>query len=104
MRSSERRRVRERIREAYNVEFEGSLVAKVGQESVYIQDRDPLWFTDEGDIVPSLYTLWTTQDLLPTISTPESVIAILIGGAHLMVPGGAGLLTTRSHDAHQYSD
>jgi translation initiation factor 2D len=99
MRSSERRRLRERIREGYKVEFEGSMVAKVGQESVYIQDRDPLWFTDEGDIVPSLYTLWITQDLLPSISTPESVISILIGGAHLMVPGGGVLfITTRNHD------
>jgi hypothetical protein len=38
--------------------------------------------------IPPVYTLWKRPDLLPWVSTPASVIPILIGGADLMIPGG----------------
>lgn len=37
----------------------------------------------------SVYTLWKHPTLLPILTTPENVIPVLVGGADLMVPGGA---------------
>ena len=54
-------------------------------------DGDPLWFTigkNSEDLIPTVYTLWKKQDLLPFLSTPSAVIPILVGGADLMIPGG----------------
>jgi translation initiation factor 2D len=36
-----------------------------------------------------VYTLWKHPSLLPILTTPEPVIPVLVGGADLMVPGGA---------------
>jgi hypothetical protein len=36
-----------------------------------------------------VYTLWKHPTLLPILTTPEHVIPVLVGGADLMVPGGA---------------
>jgi hypothetical protein len=36
----------------------------------------------------TVYTLWKRPNLLPHLSTPASVIPVLIGGADLMIPGG----------------
>ena len=54
-------------------------------------DGDPLWFTvgkGSDDLIPTIYTLWRKEDLLPFLSTPAAVVPILIGGADLMIPGG----------------
>lgn len=55
-------------------------------------EGDPLWFTigkGSEDLIPTIYTLWKKQDLLPFLSTPSAVTPILIGGADLMIPGGS---------------
>jgi translation initiation factor 2D len=36
-----------------------------------------------------VYTLWKHPTLLPVLTTPAPVIPVLVGGADLMVPGGA---------------
>ena len=41
-----------------------------------------------SDVRILVYTLWKKHDLLPWISTPASVIPIIVGGADLMIPGG----------------
>jgi len=54
-------------------------------------DGDPLWFTigkNSEDLIPTVYTLWKKQYLIPSLSTPSAVIPILVGGADLMIPGG----------------
>jgi hypothetical protein len=38
-----------------------------------------------------VYTLWKHPTLLPVLSTTANVIPVLVGGADLMVPGGAPL-------------
>ncbi|KAG8698333.1 hypothetical protein FRC08_005992 [Ceratobasidium sp. 394] len=56
-------------------------------------DKEPLWFAmgrgglAQSKLIPTVYTLWKHPTLLPTISTPASVIPILVGGADLMIPG-----------------
>ncbi|KAH8114910.1 hypothetical protein DFH11DRAFT_1590309 [Phellopilus nigrolimitatus] len=53
-------------------------------------DGEPLWFTlgkGNTDLIPTIYTLWKHQRLVPFLSTPSIVIPILIGGADLMVAG-----------------
>ncbi|PPQ97911.1 hypothetical protein CVT26_002997, partial [Gymnopilus dilepis] len=71
------------------------------------ESSDPLWFAlgkhanvnptansnanandREGELIPTVYTLWKKQDLLPFLSTPAAVVPILVGGADLMIPGG----------------
>ncbi|KAI6042425.1 hypothetical protein EDC04DRAFT_3139203 [Pisolithus marmoratus] len=39
-----------------------------------------------NELVPTVYTLWKKYDLLPCITTPASVIPILVEGADLMIP------------------
>jgi hypothetical protein len=77
-------------------------------------DGDPLWFSvgkGSDELIPTgtfsnvsstppihhfflldrrlaVYTLWKHPTLLPVLTTPASVIPVLIGGADLMVPGG----------------
>ena len=58
-------------------------------------DGDPLWFTigkGSDDLIPTIYTLWRKEDLLPFLSTPSAVVPNLVGGADLMIPGGQLLL------------
>ncbi|KAI6020580.1 hypothetical protein EDC04DRAFT_2736905 [Pisolithus marmoratus] len=53
-------------------------------------DGDPLWFSHgkgSDDLIPAVYTLWKKYDLLSCITTPASVIPVLVGGADLMIPG-----------------
>jgi len=38
---------------------------------------------------PPVYTLWKHPTLLPVLTTPAPVILVLVGGADLMVSGGA---------------
>jgi len=42
-----------------------------------------------GSATGPVYTLWKHTTLLPVLTTPASVIPVLVGGADLMVPGGA---------------
>ena len=66
------------------------------EQVAYIDPNgDPLWFTigkGSDDLIPTIYTLWRKEDLLPFLSTPASVVPILVGGADLMIPGGQLLL------------
>ena len=43
----------------------------------------------DGREIISVYTLWKHPTLLPVLTTPALVIPILVGGADLMIPGGA---------------
>jgi len=50
-----------------------------------------VWFSlgkGSEELLPTIYTLWKKEDLLPSLSTPAAVIPILVGGADLMIPGG----------------
>ncbi|KDR74004.1 hypothetical protein GALMADRAFT_250730 [Galerina marginata CBS 339.88] len=105
LRSSDRRKLKQRVVDLYGLTSEeGDVLVPDGILSVkfsthidepgvaYIDpDGDPLWFTigkgADGDLIPTIYTLWKKQDLLPFLSTPPGVIPILIGGADLMIPG-----------------
>ncbi|XP_062125750.1 eukaryotic translation initiation factor 2D [Drosophila sulfurigaster albostrigata] len=50
---------------------------------------------DGGQLVPTLYTLWTTPEIIPYFTTHEGVLPKLTNGADLMLPGvvplGVGL-------------
>ncbi|KAF8904712.1 hypothetical protein CPB84DRAFT_1814350 [Gymnopilus junonius] len=105
LRSSDRRKLKQRVVASYALTpEEGDLLVPDGILSVkflthvnepgvaYLgPDGDPLWFTigkgSDGDLIPTVYTLWKKQDLLPFLSTPSVVVPILIGGADLMIPG-----------------
>ena len=49
-----------------------------------------LWFSIDGRIYPSVYTLWRHPGLVPLLHTPDVVVRKLQGGADLMTPGLAG--------------
>ncbi|KAF5391975.1 hypothetical protein D9757_003244 [Collybiopsis confluens] len=106
LRSSDRKKLGNRIIQAYNLAAADSsldlvperiLSAKftthngAEQGVVYLSNDQhiPLWFTlrDSEDIIPTVYTLFKNPDLLPFVSTPKSVIPILTAGADLMIPG-----------------
>ncbi|KAF6749553.1 eukaryotic translation initiation factor SUI1 family protein [Ephemerocybe angulata] len=104
LRSSDRRKLKQRVITAFNVQPEdGDVLVPDGIESVkfithleepgvaYLsKEGDPLWFTigkGSEDLIPTVYTLWKKDDLLPFLSTPSAVIPILTGGADLMIPG-----------------
>lgn len=55
---------------------------------VYCVDKQPMFFElDGGQLVPTLYTLWATPDILPYFTTHEAVLPKLSNGADLMLPG-----------------
>ncbi|KAH8402653.1 hypothetical protein KR215_004353 [Drosophila sulfurigaster] len=63
---------------------------------VYCVDKQPMFFElDGGQLVPTLYTLWTTPEIIPYFTTHEGVLPKLTNGADLMLPGvvplGVGL-------------
>ncbi|KAJ8522169.1 hypothetical protein ONZ45_g1198 [Pleurotus djamor] len=105
LRSSDRRKLRQRVVQSFAVTDEiGDLLVPEGVLSVkflthlkepgtaYLAPNggDPLWFTigkDSEELIPTVYTLWKQPALLPWISTPAAVIPKLIGGADLMIPG-----------------
>ncbi|KAF5329435.1 hypothetical protein D9619_008997 [Psilocybe cf. subviscida] len=111
LRSSDRRKLRQRVVAAYSLTpEEGDALVPEGIMSVkfmthvdapgvaYLSpDGEPLWFTvgksADDPLLPSVYTLWKKQDMLPFLSTPAAVVPILVGGADLMVPGGACVLS-----------
>ncbi|KAH7908853.1 hypothetical protein BJ138DRAFT_1115485 [Hygrophoropsis aurantiaca] len=104
LRSSDRRKLKQRIVNAFSLSSEdGDLLVPEGIMSIKFSthldepgvaylapDGDPLWFTigkGEADLIPTVYTLWKKPTLLPFLSTPSAVIPVLIGGADLMIPG-----------------
>ncbi|KAI0077630.1 eukaryotic translation initiation factor SUI1 family protein [Panus rudis PR-1116 ss-1] len=104
LRSSDRRKLKQRIIDAFSLTPEdGELLVPdpllsqkfnnhVDEQGVaYLSsDGDPLWFTigkDSDELIPTIYTLWKKPDLLPFLSTPAAVVPKLIGGADLMIPG-----------------
>ncbi|KAJ2921760.1 hypothetical protein H1R20_g15341, partial [Candolleomyces eurysporus] len=108
LRSSDRRKLKQRVTSAFNLSPEdGDLLVPDGIESVKVSthleepgvaylssEGDPLWFTigkGSDELIPTIYTLWKKDDLLPFLSTPAAVIPILTGGADLMIPGGRGV-------------
>ncbi|CAA7262134.1 unnamed protein product [Cyclocybe aegerita] len=104
LRSSDRRKLKQRAVSAYQLSSEeGDALIPDGISSVKFSthvnepgtlythvDGTPMWFTigkGSEDLLPTVYTLWKKQDLLPFLSTPSAVVPILIGGADLMIPG-----------------
>ncbi|KAK7676959.1 hypothetical protein QCA50_020077 [Cerrena zonata] len=104
IRTSERRKLRLRVIETYSLPVElGDLLVPEGllsqKFSTHVDEHgvaylspegDPLWFTigkGSDDMIPTVYTLWKHQDLLPFLSTPSAVVPKLVGGADLMIPG-----------------
>ncbi|KAF9238328.1 hypothetical protein BU15DRAFT_47811 [Melanogaster broomeanus] len=105
LRSSDRRKLKQRVVQEFGVSPEvGDLLVPDGLMSLKVETHlnepgviylspdggDPLWFTvgkGADELIPTVYTLWKKYDLLPWISTPDAVIPVLIGGADLMIPG-----------------
>ncbi|KAF7331157.1 Eukaryotic translation initiation factor SUI1 family protein [Mycena sanguinolenta] len=104
LRSSDRRKLKQRVVSSYGISPEdgdvlvpeGILSAKFNTHlsesgTVYLSpDGDPLWFTAgkaSEELIPTIYTMWKLPKLLPFISTPAAVIPVLVGGADLMIPG-----------------
>ncbi|KAJ8075178.1 hypothetical protein PM082_019506 [Marasmius tenuissimus] len=104
LRNSDRKKLKQRVISSFSIENESAdLLVPEGILSVkfsthlnelgvaYIAPNgDPLWFTigkGSEDLIPSIYTLWKSPNLLPFLSTPKPVIPILVGGADLMIPG-----------------
>ncbi|KAI6019276.1 hypothetical protein BKA83DRAFT_4303738 [Pisolithus microcarpus] len=104
LRSSDRRKLKQRVIATYSVSPEiGDILVPEGLMSrrfatntntqgvaYWSPDGDPLWFSlgkDADELIPTVYTLWKKYDLLPCITTPAAVIPVLMGGADLMIPG-----------------
>ncbi|KAI0298457.1 hypothetical protein B0F90DRAFT_1952301 [Multifurca ochricompacta] len=104
LKSSERRKLRARIAERFQLTAEiadalvpdGLLSQKFstynGEPGMFYLsgDGDPLWFSigkGSDELIPTVYALWKHPTLLPILTTPAAVIPVLVGGADLMVPG-----------------
>ncbi|XP_004685627.1 PREDICTED: eukaryotic translation initiation factor 2D isoform X1 [Condylura cristata] len=55
--------------------------------TVYMSGGNPILFELEKNLYPTVYTLWSYPDLLPTFTTWPLVLEKLMGGADLMLPG-----------------
>ncbi|XP_047561676.1 eukaryotic translation initiation factor 2D isoform X2 [Lutra lutra] len=55
--------------------------------TVYVCGGNPILFELEKNLYPTVYTLWSYPDLLPTFTTWPVVLEKLVGGADLMLPG-----------------
>ncbi|XP_010989644.2 eukaryotic translation initiation factor 2D isoform X1 [Camelus dromedarius] len=55
--------------------------------AVYVSGGNPILFELEKNLYPTVYTLWSYPDLLPTFTTWPLVLEKLVGGADLMLPG-----------------
>ncbi|KAI0311462.1 hypothetical protein OF83DRAFT_1295388 [Amylostereum chailletii] len=104
LRSSDRRKLRQRIMQKFGLEQddgdlvvpEGLLTMKISTHQgdpgvLYLSvEGEPLWFTigkHSDELIPTVYALWRRPTLLPFLSTPSAVIPVLVGGADLMIPG-----------------
>lgn len=109
LKGSEARKLRARVELAFpHISAENLLPAKANVTQlkilthagvpsvVYCVDKLPMFFElDGGQLVPTLYALWVTHDILPYFTTHEGVLPKLSNGADLMLPGvvplGVGL-------------
>ncbi|KAH8258235.1 hypothetical protein KR038_008064 [Drosophila bunnanda] len=109
LKGSESKKFRQRLEAAYpHVSIELLVPAKAAvtqlkilthggvQSIVYCVEKQPMFFElDGGQMVPTLYALWSVPDLLPYFTTHEGVLPKLTNGADLMLPGvvplGVGL-------------
>ncbi|KAH9837816.1 eukaryotic translation initiation factor SUI1 family protein [Rhodofomes roseus] len=105
LRTSDRRKLKQRVLETYNhvAPEDGDVLVPEGLHhqkfvtyaddpgvAYFSMEGDPLWFTigkDSNALIPTVYTLWKCPNLLPFLSTPAPVIPKLVGGADLMIPG-----------------
>lgn len=55
--------------------------------TVYMSGGNPILFELEKNLYPTVYTLWSYPDLLPTFTTWPPVLEKMVGGADLMLPG-----------------
>ncbi|KAI5766260.1 EIF2D [Gulo gulo luscus] len=55
--------------------------------TAYVCGGNPILFELEKNLYPTVYTLWSYPDLLPTFTTWPLVLEKLVGGADLMLPG-----------------
>ncbi|XP_051059921.1 eukaryotic translation initiation factor 2D isoform X2 [Phodopus roborovskii] len=55
--------------------------------TVYTRGGNPILFELERNLYPTVYTLWSFPDLLPTFTTWPLVLEKLVRGADLMLPG-----------------
>ncbi|XP_077981383.1 eukaryotic translation initiation factor 2D-like [Glandiceps talaboti] len=54
---------------------------------VYCLHKNPVFFEVEKKLYPTVYTVWTYQNLVPLFTTWPPVFNNLAGGADLMLPG-----------------
>jgi translation initiation factor 2D len=57
------------------------------QVSVILLEKQPLFFEFDDQLIPTVYTLCQTHDLLKCVYTWRSVFDKMLGGADLMLPG-----------------
>ncbi|XP_032377817.1 eukaryotic translation initiation factor 2D [Etheostoma spectabile] len=62
-------------------------VHKGDSVTLYVLQRNPLFFELEKRLYPTVYVLWRYPAILPTFRTWPPVLQKLIGGADLMLPG-----------------
>ncbi|XP_072135056.1 eukaryotic translation initiation factor 2D isoform X2 [Mobula birostris] len=55
--------------------------------TVYVLNKNPIFFEMDKRFYPTVYTLWTCPDLLASFTTWPAVLPKLVGGADLMLPG-----------------
>lgn len=55
--------------------------------TMYVSGGNPILFELEKNLYPTVYTLWSYPDLLPTFTTWPLVLEKMMGGADLMLPG-----------------
>ncbi|XP_070825191.1 eukaryotic translation initiation factor 2D isoform X1 [Chaetodon trifascialis] len=55
--------------------------------TLYVLQKNPLFFELERRLYPTVYVLWRYPALLPTFRTWPPVLQKMIGGADLMLPG-----------------
>ncbi|XP_076022212.1 eukaryotic translation initiation factor 2D [Genypterus blacodes] len=55
--------------------------------TLYVLQKNPLFFELDKRLYPTVYLLWRCPDVLPAFATWPPVLQKLIGGADLMLPG-----------------
>ncbi|XP_030640530.1 eukaryotic translation initiation factor 2D isoform X2 [Chanos chanos] len=55
--------------------------------TLYVLNKNPMFFQVEKQLYPTVYTLWRYPDMLPAFTTWPPVLQKLVGGADLMLPG-----------------
>ncbi|XP_078276369.1 eukaryotic translation initiation factor 2D isoform X2 [Rhinoraja longicauda] len=55
--------------------------------TVYVVNKNPIFFEMNKRIYPTVYTLWLYPDMLVSFTTWPAVLPKLVGGADLMLPG-----------------